>query len=357
MDRDTVAVYEARAAEWRDAREARFLDRAVLLGDSVRAGAVVADLGCGAGLHLPYLPRPTVALDAAAAMVELARDTAPDVPGVRGDLEALPFRRGALGGAWARASYLHVPRNRLPWALMELHHALAVDAPAHLTMMRGEGEGPFPGDEFVGRFFAGWNSDELQDVLTGAGLDVVDLRPDDGTRNEWLHVLVRRRRTLPDVVGAGMRLLVCGLNPSLYAADAGVGFARPGNRFWPAALAAGVVTRDRDARHLLLHDRVGMTDLVKRATVGAQELTRDEYRDGAARVERLVRWLRPGAVCFVGLAGWRAAFDRKAQPGVQPEAFGGVPAYVMPSTSGLNARVPVSELADHLRAAATLAGA
>ena len=99
-----------------------------------------------------------------------------------------------------------------------------------------------------------------------------------------------------------MRLLLCGLNPSLYSADVGMGFARPGNRFWPAALAAGVVTRDRDARHLLLHDRVGMTDLVKRATVGAQELTRDEYREGAARVERLVRWLRPGAVCFVGLA-------------------------------------------------------
>ena len=34
---------------------------------------------------------------------------------------------------------------------------------------------------------------------------------------------------------------MCGLNPSLYAADAGVGFARPGNRFWPAALAAGIV--------------------------------------------------------------------------------------------------------------------
>ena len=68
-----------------------------------------------------------------------------------------------------------------------------------------------------------------------------------------------------------------------------------------------------------------------------------------------MRWLRPGAVCFVGLAGWRAAFDRKAQPGVQPEPFGGVPAYVMPNTSGLNARVPVTELADHLRAAAAVA--
>jgi TDG/mug DNA glycosylase family protein len=355
MDRDTVAVYESRAAEWRDAREARYLDRAVLLSDAVRPGGVVADLGCGAGLHLPYLPRPTVALDAAAAMVELAREAVRDVPGVQGDLEALPFRRGALDGAWARASYLHIARDRLPWALMELHHALAVGAPAHLTMMRGEGEGPFPNDDFAGRFFARWNPADLRDVLTGAGLDVVDLHPDDGTRNDWLHVLVERRRTLPDVVGPGMRLLLCGLNPSLYSADVGVGFARPGNRFWPAALAAGIVTRDRDARHLLLHDRIGMTDLVKRASAGAKELTRDEYRDGAARVERLVRWLLPGAVCFVGLAGWRAAIDRKAQPGLQPDAFGGVPAYVMPSTSGLNARVPVAELADHLRAAAALA--
>jgi len=68
-----------------------------------------------------------------------------------------------------------------------------------------------------------------------------------------------------------------------------------------------------------------------------------------------VEWLEPGAVCFVGLAGWRAAIDRRARAGVQPEPFGGRPAYVMPSTSGLNARVPPAELADHLRAAAALA--
>jgi hypothetical protein len=59
-------------------------------------------------------------------------------------------------------------------------------------------------------------------------------------------------------------------------------------------------------------------------------------------------------VCFVGLAGWRAAVDRDARPGEQPEGIGGRPAYVMPSTSGLNARVPLDELVDHLRAAAAL---
>jgi TDG/mug DNA glycosylase family protein len=355
VDRDTIAVYEARAEEWRDKREARFLDRAALLGTHVAPGGVVADLGCGAGLHLPHLPRPAVALDAAPAMVRLARIAAPDVPGVVADLVALPFRRGGLGGAWARASYVHLARHELPWALAQLHHAMAVGAPAHFTVMAGVGEGPFPGDDFPGRFFARWEPDALVDVLVGGGFEVVELVRDAGGRDDWIHVLARRVRTLADTVGPDMRLLVCGLNPSIYSADRGMGFARPGNRFWPAALAAGIVARDRDPGDALVHHRVGMTDLVKRATVGAKELTRDEYRAGAARVEHLVAWLQPAAVCFVGLSGWRAAVDRGAVAGVQPGGFGGVPAYVMPNTSGLNARVPLTELADHLRAAAALA--
>jgi TDG/mug DNA glycosylase family protein len=98
-----------------------------------------------------------------------------------------------------------------------------------------------------------------------------------------------------------------------------------------------------------------MTDLVKRATVGADQLTADEYRAGAERVRRLVEWLQPRAVCFVGLAGWRAAIDRKAVAGVQPDGFGGRPAYLMPNPSGLNAHATPAILADHLRAAAALA--
>jgi TDG/mug DNA glycosylase family protein len=166
---------------------------------------------------------------------------------------------------------------------------------------------------------------------------------------------VTRARELPDMVGPGMRLLLVGLNPSIYAADAGIGFARPGNRFWPAALAAGIVSRDRDPRHALLEHGVGMTDLVKRATVAAAALRAGEYRAGVARVERLVTWLRPGAVCVLGLGGWRAAVDRHAVAGPQPAPFGGRPAYLMPNPSGLNARATVDNLAEHLAAAAALA--
>ena len=68
-------------------------------------------------------------------------------------------------------------------------------------------------------------------------------------------------------------------------------------------------------------------------------------------------WLRPGAVCFVGLSGWRTVVDRHAVAGVQPDTIAGRPAYVMPSTSGLNARTSPAELAGHLAAAWHLAEA
>jgi TDG/mug DNA glycosylase family protein len=216
----------------------------------------------------------------------------------------------------------------------------------------GDDSGYLEDDDFPGRWFAGWRAEPLHDVLVGAGFEVAVLEED--STGEWLTANITRARTLPDTIGPDMRLLVCGLNPSLRAADAGVGFVTPGNRFWPAALAAGLVAVDRDPRAALAAG-VGMTDLAKRATSRADELTRDEYRAGWARVERLVRWLQPGAVCFVGLAGWRAVVDRRAVPGVQPDGIGGRPVYVMPSTSGLNARVPLDELTDHLRAAAVLA--
>ena len=59
-------------------------------------------------------------------------------------------------------------------------------------------------------------------------------------------------------------------------------------------------------------------------------------------------------VVFVGLEGWRAAVDRRAQPGLQRAQFGGAPAYVMPSTSGRNAHVQLAGLRDHTAAALAL---
>ena len=195
-----------------------------------------------------------------------------------------------------------------------------------------------------------WARSRLSELLAGAGFDPGPVRRAGRT----FRVAAHRLRTLPDTVGPGMRILVCGLNPSLVAADAGYGYAGRSNRFWSAALAAGLVTAPRDALHALVVDHAGMTDLVKRATPAAGVLTSTEYRLGLARVRRLVEWLSPERVLFVGLAGWRAAVDRSARPGWQPADAPGalsVPVYVMPSTSGLNARTRSSDLVEHMEAA------
>ena len=47
-------------------------------------------------------------------------------------------------------------------------------------------------------------------------------------------------RTVPDLIGPGLKVLFIGINPGLYSGATGLHFARPGNRFWPALHLAGI---------------------------------------------------------------------------------------------------------------------
>jgi TDG/mug DNA glycosylase family protein len=352
MDRVTVDLYEDRGDEWAAHHPPLHGARARAFAAAIPAGEARIDLGCGAGRYTADLGDRTIGLDAARAMLERARRAVPGARFVQGDLEALPFGPATLHGGWAYMSYLHVPSTRLPMALADLHRTLVVGAPLEIQVLAGDYEGhALAEDRIGGRFFAAWTPEGLRDVLVGAGFEVEGV----AVEGDVVHATARRARTLPDMVAAGMTLVVVGLNPSVYSADAGVGYARPGNRFWPAARRAGLVTRDRDPGQALAEHGLGMTDLVKRATSNAAELRPEEYREGMQRIERLVRWLEPAAVCFVGLTGWRQAVDRHAGAGVQARRIGGRPVYVMPSTSGANAHARLDALADHLGAARSLA--
>lgn len=357
MHHDTVAVYETNAGEYRRRRKAYDPGRAERFAAGVTAvnpDGVRLDLGCGPGLYADLLGRPLIATDAALAMCGEARATAPDVPVARHDLTALPFRTGSLTGVWAWKCLQHIPAVELPGALAGLHRALVVGGRLDLAVFRrgdgttGEELSP-SADDFPGRLFTWWEPEPLTDLLVGAGFTVDEVVVTDNT----VKVTATRARTLPDVVRPGMRLLVCGLNPSLYSADRSVAYARPGNRFWPAALAAGIASVDRDPWHALAHHGTGFTDLVKRASVGAAELSVDEYRDGLRRLDALCALLRPAAVAFLGITGWRAATgDRAAATGWQARRVGPSPAYLLPNPSGANAHATAASIAEHLARAA-----
>ena len=155
--------------------------------------------------------------------------------------------------------------------------------------------------------------------------------------------------TLPDAVREGLRALAVGINPSLPSVRAGFCFANPRNRFWPALNASRLVDAPLepgpDAIAALV-DRygIGFTDIVKRPTAGSGELRPHEYREGAARLEALVRRLAPGVVWFQGALAWRA-FARYARwPvsgeviwGAQEPTIGNARIFVTPNPSPANA--------------------
>ena len=345
MDKRTVDAYEGDAAAERflQRRTAYRADRAEAF--AARTEGVRADIGAGAGHYTPLLGEPLVSLDASHAMLRVLRREHPGATCVRADLAALPFRRGVLGGAWASRAHQHIAHEALPLALADLHRSLELGASLALHTFLGEGTERRPADDdFPGRLFAWWDRDRLLAVVRGAGFEIEAVEVD----GHHIAIEATRARMLPDLVRPALRVVFCGYNPSLYAADRGIPFARPGNRFWPAALAAGVLTVDRDPWHAVIHHAVGFTDMVKRASVAAAELTRSELRAGLERVTALCTWLAPEVVCILGVGGWRALVDPHAVAGWQEHTLGPSRVYVMPNPSGLNASTQHDGYVEHL---------
>lgn len=157
-----------------------------------------------------------------------------------------------------------------------------------------------------------------------------------------------RDRTIPDVVAPGLAVLFCGINPGLYSAATGHHFARPGNRFWPALHRSGFTPRQlrpEEQKELLSHG-LGITNLVARTTARADELTREELREGAAVLTALAAKYEPKFVAVVGISAYRTAFARpKATIGPQEERIAAARLWVLPNPSGLNAHYQAPALA------------
>ena len=123
---------------------------------------------------------------------------------------------------------------------------------------------------------------------------------------------------MPDLVGPGLRLLFVGINPGLWTAATQTHFAHPGNRFYPALRLAGIVDREldraggmtEDDRDYLVGRGIGITNLVNRASVRADELSRAELRAGSERLTAFVAEHRPRVIAVAGVTAYRTAFAR-----------------------------------------------
>jgi TDG/mug DNA glycosylase family protein len=139
-----------------------------------------------------------------------------------------------------------------------------------------------------------------------------------------------RGHEVDDLVGPGLRLLFVGINPGLWTAAVKTHFAHPTNRFYPALAKAGITDyevdrvagmTEADRAHLVARG-IGITNLVRRASARASELSREELSEGGARLQRFVAEHRPAVVAIAGVTAYRDAFgERGAALGRQPDTL------------------------------------
>ena len=158
MDRATVDIYDRRGLEWAASHtkagrraEAEAFDAGWSPVGSASTWAAAPGDTCLIWDHRRWASTPRWPCWTPVAL------PSPDAHYVQGDVEHLPFARHSLDGAWSWMTHLHVPRDRLPMALWDLHRVLRVGSPFEVQVLEGAYEGDdLPGDQLAGRYFAGW---------------------------------------------------------------------------------------------------------------------------------------------------------------------------------------------------------
>lgn len=161
-------------------------------------------------------------------------------------------------------------------------------------------------------------------------------------------------KTLPDYLSPGLDVILIGINPGEYSVRHGHYFARTTSRFWPAlsksklglaariGLGVDVLRPEHDVA--LPRFGIGLTDVIKRPSANAADLSLLEFREWSPVLFAKVEKYAPVVACFHGLTAYRPflKFGLKvtnllAGLGGQPEQIGSTRLYVVPNPSPANA--------------------
>ncbi|WP_116051564.1 class I SAM-dependent DNA methyltransferase [Amycolatopsis palatopharyngis] len=201
--RTTAEAYDAVAGPYvefvRDELDQLPLDRAVLaaFAEAVRAsgGGPVAELGCGPGrvtAHLRDLGLDVFGVDLSPVMIDLARQTYPDLRFEVGSMDALELADEKLDGIASWYSLIHAPPRDIPAYLAEFRRVLAPGGHLLLAFFDSEGEPVTAFDHAVVTAYR-WPIDALADLAQEAGFVEIGrmLRePREGERHRRGHLLM-----------------------------------------------------------------------------------------------------------------------------------------------------------------------
>jgi double-stranded uracil-DNA glycosylase len=157
---------------------------------------------------------------------------------------------------------------------------------------------------------------------------------------------------LPDIIGARLDVLFCGINPGMTAAATGHHFAGRSNRFWRVIHLAGFTPQQisPEQDHAILQYGYGLTTVVPRPTASADQLSPEEFVAAAAEFEQKIARHAPRFVAFLGKAAY-CGLSHQADVtwGLQATRMHGAAIWVLPNPSGRNRAFGLDRLVDAYR--------
>lgn len=191
----TLETYNRIAPVYNDSNPAHWADSLFDSFLNLLRGPKIIDLGCGTGrtsvLVTPYEFK-YFGVDISEGMLRVASDSyssAENVNFVRAKMGELPFLPESMDGFLAIASFIHIPKLKLPLVLENLKICLKPEAAGMISVPFGTFE-----DMFQPNFSEGpvlsvcWEEDKLAEVFRTAGYTIEYL----SLWGYMIHMIVKR---------------------------------------------------------------------------------------------------------------------------------------------------------------------
>ena len=171
--------YDCCTASYDEARKEETVRALTMLMDRLDDGAVVLDVGCGAGV--PVVRELThrfivTGIDISGRMIDRARVNVPVGTFIHGDIMSVDFPRSNFDAVVAFYSVFHLPREEHEELFRRLHRWLKPGGHLMATVSVWNEPG-YTEDDFLGveMYWSNYSVEEYKDILDRLGFDLLEV--------------------------------------------------------------------------------------------------------------------------------------------------------------------------------------
>lgn len=161
-------------------------------------GNKILDIGCGHGRDVKYFSDigfKVVGIDLSSNLLKIAKQNAPNAKILKMDMRKLGFHDEYFDGAWAAASFLHIPKKEAKEVLNEFNRVIKKDGVLFIAVKEGEGEKIVEerkNNQVYSRFFAFYEQKEFQNLVEASGFKIFNAIVKKTDVDIWISLFARK---------------------------------------------------------------------------------------------------------------------------------------------------------------------